>query len=145
VAAYYIPFVDHALDVVAGPAAVFAGVFPSASAMVDLHPGIMWPVAILGGRFEKGQMPPVNAFWSITLYDGKGFPVENAIDRHAIGDRDATTLDNDGALTIYIRHDSPGAGKESNWLPAPAGAFTLAMRLYSPAPSVAAGDWSPPP
>jgi hypothetical protein len=95
-------------------------------------------------RFEKGQTPPVQAFWSITMYDQEGFPIENPINRCAIGDRDKLTADADGALTIDIQHDSPGTGKESNWLPAPSGPFTLLMRLYSPAPAVAAGDWSPP-
>jgi hypothetical protein len=95
-------------------------------------------------RFEKNRTPPVNAFWSVTMYDEKGFPVENPIKRFAIGDRDNITPDGDGSLTIYIQRESPGAGKESNWLPAPAGPFTLLLRLYSPASSVAAGDWSPP-
>ena len=74
----------------------------------------------------KDQTPPVDAFWSITLYDEKGFPVENPIKRQAIGDRDKLKADADGALTIYIQNKSPGADKESNWLPSPEGAFTLA-------------------
>ena len=95
--------------------------------------------------FSKGQTPPVDAFWSITMYDDKGFPVENAFNRQAIGDRDRLTLDNDGSVTLYIQHRSPGADKEANWLPAPEGLFTLAMRCYSPRPQLFSGEWVPPP
>jgi len=96
-------------------------------------------------QFAKGQTPPVDAFWSITLYDEHGFPVENAIGRQAIGDRDELAFDEDGSLPIYIQHASPGADKESNWLPAPEGPFTLAMRCYSPRMEIAIGEWLPPP
>lgn len=96
-------------------------------------------------HFAKGQTPPVDAFWSLTMYDGNGFPVENPINRNAIGDRDKLTFNNDGSLTLYIQHQSPGADKESNWLPAPQGPFTLTMRCYSPKPQIASGEWVPPP
>lgn len=96
-------------------------------------------------QFRRGQTPPVAAFWSITMYDDKGFPVANALNRQAIGDRDRLTLDSDGSLTLYIQQSSPGADKEANWLPAPEGAFTLAMRCYSPRPQIASGEWVPPP
>jgi hypothetical protein len=95
--------------------------------------------------FSKGQTPPVDAFWSITMYDDKGFPVVNAFNRQAIGDRDRLTLDNDGSVTLYIQHRSPGADKEANWLPAPEGLFTLAMRCYWPRPQLFSGEWVPPP
>ena len=96
-------------------------------------------------HFPKGQTPPVDAFWSITLYDEKGFPVENPINRNAIGDRDKLKFADDGSLTLYILHQSPGAEKESNWLPAPQGTFALTMRCYSPRPAIASGQWAPPP
>jgi hypothetical protein len=96
-------------------------------------------------HFPKGQTPPVAAFWSLTLYDDNGFPVENAIKRHAIGDRDKLKFNDDGSLTLYIQHQSPGVEKESNWLPAPEGVFTLTMRCYSPRPQIAIGEWVPPP
>jgi hypothetical protein len=95
-------------------------------------------------RFPKGGTPPVAAFWSLTMYDDKGFPVENALKRYAIGDRDTPKLDDDGALTIYIQHNSPGADRNSNWLPAPSGPFTLCLRCYSPEPSIVSGEWTPP-
>ena len=95
-------------------------------------------------RFPKGQTPPVDAFWSITMYDDKGFPVQNEINRQAIGDRDKLTVDKDGSLNLYIQYKSPGPDEESNWLPSPEGAFTLAMRCYSPRPQIASGEWVPP-
>jgi hypothetical protein len=94
--------------------------------------------------FPKGQTPPVDAFWSITMYDDKGFPVQNAINRQAIGDRDKLTFADDGSLTLFIQYQSPGVDKESNWLPSPEGAFTLIMRCYSPRPEIASGEWVPP-
>ena len=70
--------------------------------------------------------------------------MENPINRQAIGDRDSSP-DADGSLTLYIQNKSPGADKESNWLPAPEGPFTLAMRCYSPRPHLFSGEWVPPP
>ncbi len=95
-------------------------------------------------RFAKNEIPPANAFWSVTLYDKDGFPTTNELNRNAIGDRDALQFSSDGSLDLYIQHDSPGAGKESNWLPAPAGDFNLAMRVYSPKSEVIDGRWAPP-
>jgi hypothetical protein len=95
-------------------------------------------------HFPKGQAPPVDGFWSVTLYDEHGFPVENVIKRNAIGDRDKLTFNEDGSLTLYIQAQSAGAENESNWLPAPTGAFTLAMRCYSPRPAIISGEWVPP-
>lgn len=96
-------------------------------------------------HFEKDQIPPAKAFWSVTLYDQHGFPTANALNRNAIGDRDALKLGADGSLDLYIQHASPGAEKESNWLPAPAEAFNLTMRVYSPRLEVLDGRWAPPP
>jgi hypothetical protein len=96
-------------------------------------------------RFSKEELPPTNAFWSLTMYDAAGFQVANALNRFAIGDRDALKYNADGSLTIYIQHANPGPEKESNWLPSPsAGALGLTMRIYSPKPPVLDGRWNPP-
>ena len=97
-------------------------------------------------RFAQGEIPPVNAFWSLTMYDDEVYLVGNALNRYALGDRSPTTPDADGGLTLYIQNDSPGKGRESNWLPSPkAGGFKLALRLYAPKKEVADGTWAPPP
>jgi hypothetical protein len=95
-------------------------------------------------HFPKGQLPPVNAFWSVTLYNSKQAFVENPIGRFAIGDRDRLKFDEDGSLTLYVQHESPGADKLSNWLPAPGDEFNLIMRLYWPKPEALDGTWKPP-
>ena len=80
------------------------------------------------------------------MYNQKGFPVPNALERYAIGDRDALVHNADGSLDIYIQHESPGPDKESNWLPSPdAGELGLTMRLYQPLPAILDGTWTPPP
>jgi hypothetical protein len=103
--------------------------------------------------FPKGELPPVNAFWSLTMYDGTTqFLVANPLDRYLINSPmlGAMKLGADGSLTIYIQKDSPGKDKESNWLPAPDGPIYMAMRLYWPKtepPSIlppGKGTWSPP-
>lgn len=95
-------------------------------------------------HFNQSELPPVNAFWSITMYDADGFPVVNSLDRHAIGDRDPLKYNEDGSLDIYIQNQTPGAEMEANWLPAPRGPLSITMRLYSPAREVQEGIWSPP-
>jgi hypothetical protein len=95
-------------------------------------------------HFTKSEIPPVSAFWSITLYDKDGFPSANALNRNAIGDRDALTVNADGSLDLYFQHGSPGADKDSNWLPAPIGDFNLTMRLYAPKLEILDGRWAPP-
>ncbi len=95
-------------------------------------------------HFDRDQLPPVNAFWSVTLYDNDGFPTANDLKRYAIGDRDKLAYGGDGSLEIYIQHESPGKDNESNWLPAPAGDFTLTMRLYAPKGQVLDGRWASP-
>ncbi len=95
-------------------------------------------------HFAKDQIPPVNAFWSLTMYDLESYLVPNTIDRYALGDRDKLKFGNDGSLTVYLQQKSPGVDKESNWLPTPAGGFKLALRLYVPKKSVADGTWKPP-
>ena len=103
--------------------------------------------------FPKGQLPPVNAFWSVTMYDGKTqLLIKNPIDRYLINSPMLPNMKTnpDGSTTIYIQNKSPGADKESNWLPAPDGPIYMAMRLYWPkteAPSilpVGQGSWQPP-
>jgi hypothetical protein len=94
-------------------------------------------------HFPKGDIPPVDAFWSLTLYDKDGFPTANDLKRNAIGDRDALKFNPDGSLDLYIQHASPGAEKESNWLPAPTEEFNVALRLYAPRAQVLDGRWVP--
>ncbi len=96
-------------------------------------------------HFEKVELPPVGAFWSLTMYDSMGFPIANEISRFAIGDRDELRYNKDGSLDIYIQYGSPGADKESNWLPSSAnGLLGLTMRLYAPKAQVLNGIWEPP-
>jgi hypothetical protein len=83
-------------------------------------------------HFDKGAMPPANAFWSITLYDTEGFQVGNSLNRFAVSSWMPLTYNPDGSLDLYFQHDSPGAGKEANWLPAPKAPFNLTMRVYAP-------------
>nr|CRL66958.1 hypothetical protein CPGR_00326 [Mycolicibacterium komanii] len=98
-------------------------------------------------KLPSGQLPPVNAFWSLTMY---GMPqsllVENPIQRYLINSPMLTSLvpDPDGGYTIYVQSSSPGPGKEANWLPAPKGPFQMIMRLYWPKPDALNGTWKPP-
>jgi hypothetical protein len=94
-------------------------------------------------HFKKDELPPVEAFWSVTLYDPEGYQTPNALNRFAIGDRDELKFDTDGSLSLYFQHVSPGKDKESNWLPAPEGPFNLTMRLYAPRPKALDGRWNP--
>ena len=103
--------------------------------------------------FPAGQLPPVNAFWSVTMYDGKSqLLIENPINRYLINSPMLPNMkkNEDGSLTLYIQKDNPGADKESNWLPAPNDTIYLVMRLYWPKtepPSIlppGEGTWSPP-
>ncbi|MFZ2012250.1 MAG: DUF1254 domain-containing protein [Nocardioides sp.] len=96
-------------------------------------------------HFEADRLPPVSAFWSITMYHAEGFQVGNEIDRFAIGDRDELTFNADGSLDVYLQHANPGPGKVSNWLPAPEGPLGITMRLYAPKAAALDGTWTPPP
>jgi hypothetical protein len=96
-------------------------------------------------HFRKEDLPPVDAFWSVTMYDEQGFPVANPINRFAIGDRDDLKYDADGSLDLYLQNENPGVDKESNWLPSPAtGILGVTMRLYEPKAQVLDGRWNPP-
>ena len=95
--------------------------------------------------FEKGAAPPVDAFWSITLYDAQGFQVANGLNRFAVSSWMPFKHDPDGSLTLYFQNESPGKDKEANWLPAPKGPFNLTMRLYAPKSEALTGKWNPPP
>jgi len=95
-------------------------------------------------RFAKGQLPPVNAFWSITMYNERQLFVPNVLNRYAIGDRDRIEFNSDGSLSILIQNERPGKDKEANWLPCPPGSFNLTMRLYWPQRAVIEGRWQPP-
>lgn len=97
-------------------------------------------------HFNEGQAPPVKAFWSVTMYDKDGFFVDNPINRYNIGDRTVGLKNNtDGSFDIYIESKNPGPQKESNWLPAPDGPFTLALRMYIPGELVLKGEYKIPP
>ena len=96
-------------------------------------------------HFDKGATPPVNAFWSITLYDGEGFQVANALNRFAVSSWMPFKTNPDGSLDLYFQNESPGMDREANWLPAPKGAFNLTMRLYAPKSEALTGKWNPPP
>ena len=98
-------------------------------------------------HFDKGQTPPANAFWSVTMYNGEYFFVDNRLNKYTVSPRNALKYNADGSLDLYIQHESPGEEKEANWLPAPSGKFVLMMRLYWPqeeAPSIIDGSWKPP-
>jgi hypothetical protein len=96
-------------------------------------------------HFEKGATPPVNAFWSVTLYDQDGFQVANSLNRFAVSSWMPFKYSSDGSLTLYFQNESPGGDREANWLPSPKGAFNLTMRLYAPKSDVLTGKWNPPP
>jgi hypothetical protein len=96
-------------------------------------------------HFDKEQIPPAQAFWSITLYDNAGFQVANPINRFAVSSWMPFTFNPDGSLDLYFQNDSPGADKEANWLPAPKGPYNLTMRLYAPKSEALTGKWTPPP
>lgn len=99
-------------------------------------------------RFPKGQGPPVDAFWSVTMYNADYFFETNPLNKYTVSPRNDLKYNADGSLDIYIQNQSPGKTKEANWLPAPKDRFILMMRLYWPkekAPSIIDGSWNPPP
>lgn len=98
--------------------------------------------------FARAALPPVKGFWSLTLYNAHHFFEPNALKRYSVGTKNKSlTYGADGSLTLYVQAQSPGADKESNWLPAPsggAGEFSLYIRAYWPEPSAIDGSWTPP-
>jgi hypothetical protein len=95
-------------------------------------------------RFAKDALPPVEAFWSIALYENEGFQVANPINRFAVSSWMPLKRDADGSLALHFQSDNPGNDREANWLPAPKGAFNLTMRLYAPKSEALTGLWDPP-
>ena len=98
-------------------------------------------------HFAKGETPPVNGFWSITMYNADYFFVANPLNKYTVSPRNDLKYNADGSLDLYIQNESPGKDKEANWLPAPRDKFVLMMRLYWPrekAPSIIDGSWKPP-
>ena len=98
-------------------------------------------------RFAPGQLPPVNAFWSVTMYEmPQSLLVANPINRYLINSAMLPTLikDPDGGITLNLQNRSPGPAREANWLPTPTGPFVIAMRLYWPKPEALDGTWKAP-
>ena len=97
--------------------------------------------------FKKGEFPPVTAFWSLTMYDGKTqLLIDNPLKRYLLNSpmMEQFVLNEDGSLTIYVQKESPGKELESNWLPAPDGPFYVVMRLYGPKKEALEGKWVTP-
>lgn len=94
-------------------------------------------------HFEKEDLPPVNAFWSLTMYDENSYLVANEINRYGIRDRDPLQFNADGSLDIFIQNGRPSEDKVKNWLPAPKTKFNLTLRLYWPKQSVFDKTWKP--
>ncbi len=98
--------------------------------------------------FKKGEFPPVTAFWSLTMYDGKTqLLIDNPLNRYLLNSpmMDSFIMNEDGSLTIYIKKETPGEELEANWLPAPDGSFYVVMRLYGPKEEALSGEWVNPP
>jgi hypothetical protein len=96
-------------------------------------------------HFSKSELPPAEAFWSITLYDEAGYQVANPLNRFALGDRDPLKYNADGSVDLYVQNQNPGEDKESNWLPSAAsGGENITMRLYAPKAQAVDGRWAPP-
>jgi len=98
-------------------------------------------------HFDKGQLPPVNGFWSLTMYNAEYFFVANPLNRYTLSARNDLKTNADGSVDLYLQNENPGPDKQSNWLPAPAGKFILMLRLYWPKetpPSIVDGTWKIP-
>lgn len=95
-------------------------------------------------HFAKGKLPPVDGFWSLTMYNDQYFFVANPLNRYSISERNHLKTNKDGSVSLYIQTESPGKDKESNWLPAPQGDFNLMLRLYWPKQAVLHGQWRAP-
>jgi hypothetical protein len=135
---------------------IFAGIRPSAHEIaretyfyplvIVLADAERKPLAGCNGyvlHFDKNDMPPVEAFWSLTLCDLDGFQVPNCMNRFALSSWMPLRKNANGSLDLYIQHENPGPGKEANWLPAPKGLISLTLRLYVPKLD-AIDRWLPP-
>jgi hypothetical protein len=130
-------------------AAALAGIYGNdeAEAMYPMNNGLSAATDSFTLTFPVGQLPPVNAFWSVTMYDGKTqLLIDNPIKRYLINSPMLTHMrkNADGSVTLYIQKGSPGKARESNWLPAPDGPMYIVMRLYWPKEEALSGSWSPP-
>ncbi len=96
-------------------------------------------------HFDKGATPPVDAFWSVTLYDLKATRSRIRSTGSPLSSWMPFKYNPDGSLDLYFQNESPGQDKEANWLPAPKGPFNLTMRLYAPRSDALTGKWNPPP
>jgi hypothetical protein len=83
-------------------------------------------------HFDKGKLPPVNGFWSLTMYNAQYFFVDNPLNRYNLSARNKLKQNADGSVDLYLQHENPGKDKQSNWLPAPADKFILMLRMYWP-------------
>ena len=95
-------------------------------------------------HFPTGQLPPNNAFWSITMGDARNHFVANPINRYSVSNRSGLVPNADGSVDIYLQNPAP-AGHESNWLPAPSGKFILWLRVYMPGAAILHGEYTVPP
>ena len=144
IGAYGVNYVNRAVVAVSGLGANLPedSVYPTTT--VDSDGNVLHGSNQYRLHFDKEELPPVNAFWSVTLYDSNGFQVANQLNRFALGDRDPLQFNFDGSLTIIVQNTSPGPELESNWIPAPTEVFNLQMRLYGPTSTVLNGTWVPP-
>jgi hypothetical protein len=95
-------------------------------------------------HFDKESLPPVNALWSVTLYDTEGCQVPNILNRFAVSSWMPVKYNADGSLDLYFQNENPGKDQEANWLPSPIAEFNLTMRLYAPKSDALTGKWNPP-
>ncbi|MDX1373040.1 MAG: DUF1214 domain-containing protein, partial [Nitrososphaeraceae archaeon] len=97
-------------------------------------------------HFPPGQTPPVDGFWSVTMYNQEKYFYDNPLNRYSVGQyTEGMNSNEDGSIDIYIQNQNPGSDKESNWLPSPADGFYMVLRMYLPAEQVLNGTWTPPP
>jgi len=120
-------------------------VYPSSETGSDGKPYIGTNKYVV--HLDKGQFPPVDGFWSLTMYNEQVFFVDNPLNRYTLSARNKFTENPDGSVDLYLQRDNPGGTKEANWLPTPEGRFIPMIRLYWPkekSPSILNGSWKPP-
>jgi hypothetical protein len=135
--------------------------FPAATALVGLGANLpqdaIYPMTTTDGggqrlngankyvlHFEKGKLPPVNGFWSLTMYNAEYFFVENPLNRYKLSQRSKFNLNPDGFVDLYLQHEPPVGNPQANWLPAPEGNFNLMLRMYWPKETVLNSTWERP-